>query len=395
LIVTPVVPSKVKTVVQAGRNAGRIPELDGVRGVAMMLIIVWHYFAVTVRVQPGSLAAYGMKMFSLTWAGVDLFFVLSGFLIGGILLDKRTAPNYLRAFYARRFCRIFPLYYLMLGLFAVGVAARWASRGGGFTWLFGEPLPIWSYATYLQNFSMVRSAGMGPNWMGMSWSLAVEEQFYLVLPFVIRLAPARALPWLFAILAASAPVIRVALYATLPSKGFPGYVLLPGRWDALFLGALGAWALRQPRVRKWLCNRLSWIWLVVLISGLMVVVLLARSQGVASFGMTAGGHTVLAVLSLGLIFLALLSREGVVATVFRQPGLMWLGTVSYGVYLFHQPVHGLMHALFRNQAPRIAGWADAGVTLLALGCTVGLAVVSWRWFERPIVQLGQRVNYDG
>lgn len=385
----------VETVSPAKVNSGRIPELDGVRGMAMMLVIVWHYFAVTVQTQPGSLAAYGMKMFSLTWAGVDLFFVLSGFLIGGILLDNRTAPNYLKAFYVRRFCRIFPLYYLMLGLFAVAVAAGWARKGGGFAWLFGDSLPIWSYATYLQNFTMVNHAGMGPNWMGMSWSLAVEEQFYLLLPFVIRLAPVRALPWLFAILAAGAPVIRVALYLTQSSKGLPGYVLLPGRWDALFLGALGAWALRQPGVRKWLCDRLNWIRLVVLSSGFLVLALLARSQGIGSLGMTAGGHTVLAVLSLGLVLLSLLSKEGVVATVFRHPGLMWLGTVSYGVYLFHQPVHGLMHVAFRNQAPRIAGWADVGVTLLALGCTLGLAVVSWRWFERPIVQLGQRVKYGG
>jgi peptidoglycan/LPS O-acetylase OafA/YrhL len=334
-----------------------------------------------------------MKLFSLTWAGVDLFFVLSGFLIGGILLDNRTAPNYFGAFYARRFCRIFPLYYLMLGVFVLAVATGWAARGGGFAWLFEDSLPIWSYVTYLQNFAMIGNAGMGPNWMGITWSLAIEEQFYIVLPLLVRFMPLRALPWLFGILVASAPLIRVALYFSQPTKGLPGYVLLPARWDALFLGVLGAWAVRQPLGRQWLCHRLNWIRTLVVSCGLLVVALLAMSQGIGSLGMTIGGHTVLAALSFGLVLLSVLSSKGMVANIFRFRGLMWLGTVSYGVYLFHQPVNGLVHAIFRNQAPHIASWADVGIMLLALGCTFGLAIVSWRWFERPIVQSGHQIRY--
>src|SRR5437867_6087613 len=77
---------------------GRIPELDGVRGMAILLVLVWHYLVGPLQTEPGSPAAYGLKLLSLTWAGVDLFFVLSGFLIGGILLDNRSAPNYFGAF---------------------------------------------------------------------------------------------------------------------------------------------------------------------------------------------------------------------------------------------------------------------------------------------------------
>lgn len=374
---------------------GRIAELDGVRGMAMLLVIVWHYFAVTVQTQPGSLAAYGMKMLSLTWAGVDLFFVLSGFLIGGILLDNRTAPNFFQAFYVRRFCRIFPLYYLMFGLFLAALAAGWAAKGGGFAWLFGDPLPLWSYATYLQNFTSAISGSHGPHWMGITWSLAIEEQFYVVLPLLVRFVPARALPWLLAVLVLGAPLLRGALFLWHPHAGLPGYVLLPARWDALFLGVLGAWALRRDDARIWLAAHTKVIRALVVVCTLVTLGLLAKSQSIGSAGMSFFGHTVLAFMSLGLVLLSLLSREGVVATIFRQPGLVWLGTVSYGVYLFHQPVHGLMHVALRNQAPQIAGWADAGVTLLALAGTLGLAVVSWRYFERPIVQLGQRVNYRG
>src|SRR5689334_4309131 len=99
---------------QRSKNLTRVPELDGVRGLAILSVLVWHYVYCQVQPQPRSITAYGMTLLSLTWAGVDLFFVLSGFLIGGILLDNKAAPNYYKAFYVRRIFRIFPLYYLVL-----------------------------------------------------------------------------------------------------------------------------------------------------------------------------------------------------------------------------------------------------------------------------------------
>jgi len=358
----------------------------------MLMVIVWHYMPSLVRAQPRSLLAYGMAMLGLTWAGMDLFFVLSGFLIGGILMDNRTAPSYFKAFYARRVCRIVPLYYSMLVVFAVGVAAGLGAKSGRFAWLFRDPLPMWTYVTYLQNFPMANRGEFGPNFTGITWSLAVEEQFYVVLPLMVRFVPPRALPWALAILVASAPLFRVVLLFFFPD-GVAGYVLLPGRWDSLFLGALGAWAIRQASIRRSLCDRLNWIRLAVVITSLASVGLLVTGQEIGSRGMAAGGHTILALLSLGLLLLCILSKEGVVARLFRQPGLIWLGTVSYGVYLFHEPILGLVHGAFRNQTPRIAGWADAWATVLALGCTLGLAAASWQWFERPIVALGHRVSY--
>ncbi len=385
----------VDTFRQAKVIAGRIPELDGVRGMAILLVIVWHYFATTVQTRPGSFAAYGMKMFSLTWAGVDLFFVLSGFLIAGILLDNRSAPNYFRAFYARRFCRIFPLYYLMFGLFALAVAAGWAAKGRGFYWLFGGSFPLWTYATCLQNFAMASSGDMGPNWMGPTWSLAIEEQFYIVLPLLVRFVPARALPWLLAVLVLCAPVLRGVLFLWHPHAGVPGYVLLPARWDALFLGALGAYAMRRDDARVWLAACTKWIRVCVVVCVFATLGLLAKSQGIASEGMSFFGHTVLAVMSLGLILLATLSTEGLTRILFRNSFLVWVGTVSYGVYLFHQPVSGLLHAMILSQPPRIANTLDAFVTVMALAITLCMASLSWQYFERPIVRYGQRFLYEG
>src|SRR6266446_4286628 len=96
------------------KSSLRVPELDGLRGIAILLVIVWHYAVELFAREPGSTAAYGLAVLRLSWSGVDLFFVLSGFLIGGILIDNRGARNYFRVFYFRRVCRIVPLYYLCL-----------------------------------------------------------------------------------------------------------------------------------------------------------------------------------------------------------------------------------------------------------------------------------------
>jgi peptidoglycan/LPS O-acetylase OafA/YrhL len=133
---------------------------------------------------------------------------------------------------------------------------------------------------------------------------------------------------------------------------------------------------------------------VVIIAFLAVLGLFATSQGIGSLGMSAGGHTVIAVLSLALILLASISEGGRTQTLFRQPWLVWPGTVSYGIYLFHQPLSGFFHGSLRGQVPQIGDAADAAVTLLALSCTLLLAGLSWRFFERPIVMAGQRVSYQ-
>src|SRR5262249_15646658 len=117
----------------------RIPELDGIRGTAILLVLLWHY----VVVQQTTLALFN-RVFGLTCSGVDLFFVLSAFLIGGILMAHRLATNFFQVFYVRRICRILPLYFLWLFLFIV-VGAIVPLRSEALRWLFAHPLPLWSY----------------------------------------------------------------------------------------------------------------------------------------------------------------------------------------------------------------------------------------------------------
>src|SRR5262249_34841992 len=150
------------------------------------------YVPCQIHADPGTTAAHVARCFSLCWCGVDLFFVLSGFLIAGILLDNRTATNYFSVFYTRRICRIFPLYFLVLGLFIL-LLATGAREWTSLTWLFHDPMPLWSYATFTQNVPMALQSTLGAGWMEVTWSLAVEEQFYFVIPLLVWLFPRRTL----------------------------------------------------------------------------------------------------------------------------------------------------------------------------------------------------------
>jgi len=371
-----------------------MPELDGIRGAAILLVVVWHYGYCQIQTQPGTAAAYLMQIFSLTWAGVDLFFVLTGFLLGGILIRNREAAGYFRTFYVRRACRILPLYYLSLALFAVASellvsgppSLHWA-------WLLGDPLPMGTYPLFVQNFWMADATTFGPNWLGATWSLAVEEQFYLILPLIIRFVPPGMLVPVVVAFIVSAPVVRIGMLWFDPSAGFAAYVLLPSRWDALFLGVLGAVAANQLGARGAIVQSLTPLRWLMLAVGLTLVGMIVGRQGINSYGMMVGGYTLLAALALATILLAIASRGGVMNATFRNPVLMWFGSISYGIYLLHQPVAGLLHGIVKQQSPRIGSLTDGLITLAALFVTLIMAILSSRFIEKPMVAIGHRLSY--
>jgi peptidoglycan/LPS O-acetylase OafA/YrhL len=214
----------------------RIPELDGIRGMAIAMVIVWHYFSapsIANGFPAGSALAYLQAACRLSWSGVDLFFVLSGFLIGGILLDSRESPNYFRTFYTRRFFRIVPIYAAMLVL----------------THPLMQPLDRhqvgrwWICPLFLQNFWMAAKNDWGL-W-AVTWSLAVEEQFYLTLPLIIRKVNLQTHVWLISAAIATSPVLRSLIFIFAPHHLLAAFVLMPCRADALLLGVLGAVLVRD------------------------------------------------------------------------------------------------------------------------------------------------------
>jgi peptidoglycan/LPS O-acetylase OafA/YrhL len=225
--------------VRVPRSNTRILELDGLRGVAILLVLYFHYF------QSATLPTYLSTLGRLTWSGVDLFFVLSGFLVGGILIDARTSPNYFKTFYIRRVYRILPIYAVVVFLFW---AVRPLASGGNnpsLSWLFDHSLPWYSYATLNQNFLMAVRRTIGPAWLGATWSLAIEEQFYLTLPSLIWFASKRRLPYVLGAIILAAPLLRALLRLNFAHGEFGTYVLMPCRADALMLGVAAALLVRN------------------------------------------------------------------------------------------------------------------------------------------------------
>src|SRR6186997_1549382 len=183
-------------------EAGFIPALDGLRGIAIVLVMLHHF--TYLRPTSGIDALIGNVLF-FGWTGVDLFFVLSGFLITGILLDTRNSRRYFTTFYARRTLRIFPLYYLILFI-ALVVLPKFPAVDRvliGQDELIDLP-PQWPYWLYLTNFS-IADRGWVHGWVDVGWSLAIEEQFYLVWPLVIWLCPPRLVALLCAAILVAEP----------------------------------------------------------------------------------------------------------------------------------------------------------------------------------------------
>jgi peptidoglycan/LPS O-acetylase OafA/YrhL len=373
----------------------RIFELDGLRGLAILLVLIWHVGADANTASGHHWLFYVMDASSLFWSGVDLFFVLSGFLIGGILLDVRNSPNYFRAFYVRRFFRIVPIYAVVVGLFYLSLAGGLPGRIGGSDWLFGPTAPWYAFATFTQNIRFATGAPNLAYWLSATWSLAVEEQFYLVLPAVIWFVSERWLPYVLGSAILAAPLLRLILNLTFSHGKVASFTLMPCRADALLLGVAAALLVRRATLwESFKANRsrLMSVW-VVLLAGLPVFVLLKAADPLESFWMSTIGLSWLAFFYLGLLLLGLLYSGEWLGRILRNSWLRSLGTISYGVYLFHWPVLGLTFAIIRHKRPWAVTSAEHLLTLLALALTVAIAAFSWRFFEKHLVKIGHAWKY--
>lgn len=361
-----------------------LPELDGIRGVAILLILIWHYFVSQAAVVPGSTAWWMARASVLSWSGVDLFFAISGFLLGSILISHRGGRGNYRAFYARRACRILPLYALLLALYVLADAWITDPANPGHAWLFGRPMPFWTYATFTQNFVMAFANTSGAHFLGITWSLAVEEQFYLVLPLFIALVPRRMLPWLLAALICLAPVLRAVAFA----QRLDAVLLMPTRMDSLLGGVLLACLLQEPAIRAWLHSRVRYLKLLLGVFFLAFVVLTIdrRALGVLDHTWLAGFYCL-------LIAVAIMDRDGSIARWMRTRWLIGLGLLSYSVYLFHQAVSGLLYAAVFHRQPDIDSAKSAAVTLAALGISIAIALATRKFIEAPLISLGRRIAY--
>ena len=371
-------------------SSTRIPALDGLRGIAILLVLLCH--AVFFELHSSSKLLSPLLTFGkLTWSGVDLFFVLSGFLIGGILLDARDSPRYFKTFYIRRAYRILPLYAVLLAAFSLRFLTAQGSAGplGNFT---PSPIPWASYVTFTQNIWMGLRGTLGVGAMAATWSLAVEEQFYLTVPFAIRKIGRSRLTFLLVSIVIGAPMLRTALLVLFEHGNYAGYVFMPCRADSLCLGVLCALLVRTPRWWKYLlAHRSALCWVTGCLS--LGLIPLAFGDEPESTAMVTIGYSWLAFFYTGCLLMVITGANATMQRVLCNRGLMRLGGLAYCIYLLQQPlmeasrrVLGLRFVYSSTSSHFIGG-------LIGILLSFGVAKISWTFFEKPLLRRGHVYKY--
>lgn len=370
--------------------SARIPALDGLRGIAILLVLLCHSVFGLESTSPliNRLTAIG----KLSWSGVDLFFVLSGFLIGGILLENLSSPRYYTTFYARRAYRILPLYLVVTTLFLLRHLPVRLLPG-----VLGDTSPLsvpwYSYFTFTQSFFMVHHGWYGAPALAVTWSLAVEEQFYLITPWIMRLVRKQYLVGALAFIIVAAPALRWALSHTLTHGDFASYVLMPCRADALSLGVLSAYLVRRPAFWKQLTFRRLPLWAATGTLFAVIVFMTYQGYGQFSLPMTTWGYSVLALFYTCCLLIAVSSAKGIVPRALRARWLMGLGTLAYCAYLLHFPLIQGGRRVFRVLMPTHPDASFLLGAFAAVALTLVLATLSWRYFEKPMLRRGHKHQY--
>jgi peptidoglycan/LPS O-acetylase OafA/YrhL len=314
--------------------------------------------------------------------GVDLFFVLSGFLITGILLDTKTGPRYFRSFYMRRVLRIFPLYYGALTLFYL-VVPRVMPPGEVFTRALQSQ--AWDWA-YVSNIRLALYGWAPGQYLGHFWSLAIEEQFYLVWPLLVLLCSRR---WFLRVCAGLlALTVAVRWGQWLDDAPLVRGYLTWARLDGLVVGAAVAAMARGPggleRLRPWA---------LVLGSGSLFGVLYLLTDDPGRLVARLFLQSLYAVFFASLLVLTVTAaRDSLLSRVFGSRPLVFLGIYSYGLYVFHHPlvVYAGSHGLGAHRLPELFGSrlpALLLVTAAGIAVSVAVAVLSFQLYEKRFLDL--------
>lgn len=369
---------------EAGETS-RLVELDGLRGLAILMVLQFHWAEGLSRMTRTEAVMY--EILRAGWLGVDLFFVLSGFLITGILWDSRTTVGYFRKFYIRRALRIFPPYYGFL-VFSWGVLP----------WLlwFIDHKPMWQssgqwwYWLYVSNIGMALHAETASDFFSHFWSLAVEEQFYLFWPLVVYHLSSKAVVRTCLGLITCAAVLRSILLWC--GGAHPGsYVLMPCRLDALAIGAWLAMAQRLNLITAdflWWARGVFWIGMGVL-AGVFCVS--GFKLEIANPYMVTVGYSI-AGLTCGALMILIL-RRGWIPWV-KTPILQVFGKYSYTIYIIHVPLHAPLYKIYASQHITGLMWSDFGNLIgfcifASIACLI-IAALSWRLYESHFLKLKDR-----
>jgi len=362
-----------------------MPELDSIRGIAILAVLFYHGFF--WQTDMSRFAGAERLFISLMWIGrlgVNLFFVLSGFLITGLLLDTRSRPDYYRRFYIRRALRILPAYYAILLVLAVT-----RHHIGAFL-LFS--------VVYLSNLTPLFGVAIS---YGVLWSLAVEEQFYLLWPFIVRYLTLRRLALLSSIVVVITPMTRLVSFYSGYKDGFISFVFNYYTWnasDALACGALLAILIRALEPSRVGALKVS----AAAIGGAVLLWLVGTPFGILTRQRAFGAA--LQVTPWNIAFAGLLGIFLVVGTsdwkfLVSPAPLRFFGEISYGLYLIHVLIFDTYDALTGRYFPTLKHGSGFGALWLRFFCAASVATVlayaSRRWFENPFLRLKDRLVWTG
>jgi len=377
----------------ATSGSPRLPVLDAVRGLAICMVVAVHF--TPDYLMPNRPLEWAKKLFFTGWIGVDLFFVLSGFLITDILLRARNAAHGMRHFYARRALRILPLYFSAL-IVVFGILPFFVPAGSDPEFDIIRQSTGWYWAhcanvvVLLHGFAATTSDTVN---LGHLWSLAVEEHFYLFWPFLVMWLPERKLPVALLWVIGMAFTLRLTAIALLQEPHLTGaFVQTPLRMDALALGALLPVAYRRippPALRKAALRAFPVSGAILAGDFLVEKGLWPRSNFICSIG-----FGVIAIFFASFLALMLTSKPDDISRRFIDNRVFrFFGKYSYGIYVIHFLLAPTLERFF-PAAPMLASLGSpvaASVVCVALktAVSVALALVSWRFIEAPFLKLSR------
>ncbi len=360
---------------------------------AIVLVLLSHFTIYGYDRPTDHIALLAYRAASAGWVGVDLFLVLSGFLITGILFRAKGSRGFFLEFFARRTLRIFPLYFGFLTA-AVVVLPHLAPHSVRVAAWVRESPWYWIYAgnIFVAIHGWSASEAQGLNHF---WSLAVEEQFYLLWPVAVFFLNRRQLLGLCAAAAITGVALRVALVGMhIP---IAAYVLMPARMDALAAGAIVALALEGPMSRARI-GKIAQVMLGVFAVTLLALAVARRTPNPEDPVIATVGFSCLAGFFASLLATIVAPREWPLRSPFRLRIMRAFGTYSYGLYVIHHPLLLLLPPLwvaawFRLYIPSDLISHLLALTLVFLLC-VAAAAASWHLFEQPVLKLRKRLSEE-
>jgi len=356
------------------------PHLDGIRALAILLVIPHN--SNIYGTHPGLFLPLAISA-HIGWIGVQLFFVLSGFLISGSLLDRRASPHYYRSFYVRRALRIFPLYYLALtvGAFAAPLLASAAGTGA-----VDGTRQLWWWV-FLSNW--VEPYNQDVTGFSHFWSLAVEEQFYLLWPLVVSRWSGKALLRVCGVLTAAALLSRI-LMIQIGAPALAGYMFTICRMDALAIGSAAAVLIRNQAATDWLRSRAKPL-LIVAATALVFDTVITHAYTVERVATQLVGYPILAFAFVLLILVTTAQSLNGDSTALNRwlavRPLRSIGRYSFAMYVIHLPLAILLTPWFEHAFTFAGGFVAPLFALTIAVLSYGFGFVSYRMIERPFLRL--------